>query len=58
MSSLPLEESMASIKPARAGGVDWIGQIPGKVLSRQTSEESFEMMHGVEAEKSFMIHDP
>lgn len=58
VSSLPLEESMASTKPTRAGGVDWFGHIPGKVLSRQTSEESFEMMHGVEAEKSFMIQDP
>ena len=56
--SLPLEERMVSTKPAKAGGVDWAGHIPGKGLSPQTSEESFEMMHGVEAEKSFMMHDP
>ena len=55
-SSLPLEERITSTKPAKAGGVDWIGHIAGKSLSPQTSEESFEMMHGVEAEKSFVIH--
>lgn len=56
-SSLPLEERMTYTRPAKAGGVDWSGQIPGKKPSRQTSEESFEMMHGLEAEKSFMICD-
>ena len=55
--SLLLEERMISTRPAKAGGIDWRGHIPGKTFSRQTSEESFEMMHGVEAEKSFMIHD-
>lgn len=57
VSSLPLEERITSTKPAKAGGVDWNGHMAGKGLSRQTSEESFEMMHGVEAEKSFMVHD-
>lgn len=56
-SSLPLEERMTYTRPAKAGGVDWSGHIPGKKPSRQTSEESFEMMHGLEAEKSFMICD-
>lgn len=56
-SKLPLEESMTSTKPAKAGGVDWTGRTCEKGLSRQTSEESFEMMHGVEAEKSFMMRD-
>ena len=48
---------MKSIRPAKTGGVDWIGHVPGKGLSRQESEESFEMMHGVEVEKSFMMQD-
>ena len=56
-STLPLEERMTSSKPATVGGVDWTGHIPQKGLSPQTSEESFEMMHGVEAEKSFMVHN-
>lgn len=53
--TLPLEEKMTRTKPAASGGVDWAGDIPGKGLSRQTSEESFEMMHGTEAEKSFIL---
>ena len=48
--SLPLEEKMASTESANAGGVDWTGRMSG-------SEESFEMMHGVEAERSFMMPD-
>lgn len=49
---LPNEERKVKIETARAGGVDWTGHIPSKPLSPQGSEESFEMMHGVEAEKS------
>ena len=54
---LPLEERISSTKPAKAGGVLWTGHMAGMAHSRQTSEESFEMMHGVEAEKSFIVHD-
>ena len=57
MAHLPLEERISSTKPAKAGGVLWTGHMAGMAHSRQTSEESFEMMHGVEAEKSFMVHD-
>ena len=57
VSSLLLEERITSAKPAKAGGSDWTSHISGKDLSRQTSEESFEMMHGVEAEKSFTNYD-
>ena len=55
--TLPLEEKTTSTAPARGGGVDWTGQIHEKDLSPQTSEESFEMMYGVEAETSFMMRD-
>lgn len=41
---LPLEESRASIKPAKDGGVEWGGKIIGSVGSPQFSEESFEIM--------------
>ena len=48
VSSLPLEERMTGIMPAKTGGVDWFGRTAGESLSRQTSEESFEMMHRAE----------
>lgn len=51
------EERKMKIETADAGGVNWTGHIPGKNLSPQTSEESFEMMHGVEAEKSMLFGD-
>lgn len=54
-STLQLEEKKLKIKPATGGGQDWFGYIPGKSVSPQGSEESFEMMYGVEAEKSFMF---
>lgn len=57
VSNLPLEERITSTTIAKASGNGSTGCIPGKGLSPQTSEESFEMMHGVEAEKSFMMHD-
>ena len=57
LSNLPLEERITSTNAAKDGGVDLTGHIPRKYPSPQTSEESFEMMHGVEAEKSFMMHD-
>ena len=53
---LPLEEKEITRKPAKGGGMDWYGEIPGKVLSPQNSEESFDLMHGVEAEKSMMFN--
>ncbi len=49
------EERKIKIETAEAGGVDWTGHLPGKNLSPQTSEESFEMMHGAEAEKSVLL---
>ena len=53
--NLPLEERKTQTNSATGGGLDWYGYIPGKSLSPQNSEESFEMMHGVEAEKSVMF---
>lgn len=55
--NMPMEERMLDIKPAVGGGYDWSGYIPGRNLSPQTSEESFEMMHGVEAEKSVIFRN-
>ena len=49
--TMPLEERILHSKPARSGGVDWTGFIPGKKLSPQGSEESFDMLGDVEAEK-------
>jgi len=54
-SYMPCEERFLQCKPAKGGGVDWIGFLPGRNLSPQGSEESFEMMHGAEAEKSMMF---
>ena len=48
-SSLPLEEKMLQCKQARGGGVNWIGCREDRKLRPQGSEESFEMMYGVEA---------
>lgn len=56
-SNLPMEEKRLKMKPARGGGIDWSGFMPGKNLSPQGSEESFDMMHGVEAGKSVIIND-
>ena len=55
-SLLPLEEKEITRKTAKGGGMNWYGEIPGKVLSPQISEESFDLMHGVEAEKSVMFN--
>ncbi|MCJ1482899.1 D-arabinono-1,4-lactone oxidase [Schaereria dolodes] len=54
-SPLPLEEREVKREKARGGGVEWSGEIPSKVASPQASEESFELMHGVEAEKSVLF---
>ena len=56
-SDMPLEEKMLTTKPALGGGIDWVGYITGRALSPQTSESSFEMMHGAEAEKSVMFRN-
>ncbi|MCJ1437458.1 D-arabinono-1,4-lactone oxidase [Xylographa pallens] len=55
MPLLPLEEKETNRERATGGGVDWSGEIPSKALSPQNSEESFDLMHGVEAEKSMML---
>ncbi|MCJ1284871.1 D-arabinono-1,4-lactone oxidase [Xylographa opegraphella] len=55
MPLLPLEEKETKRENATCGGMDWSGEIPSKVLSPQNSEESFDLMHGVEAEKSVML---
>ena len=52
---LPLEETEVRREPATGGGVNWAGEILGKVSSPHNSEESFDLMHGVEAEKSVLI---
>lgn len=52
--NMPLEERILQCKPAKGGGVDWTGYIPAKNLSPQGSEESFEMLQEVEAEKSIL----
>ena len=55
--NMQLEERKMNVRPATGGGQDWFGHIPGKNLSPQGSEESFEMMQGVEAEKSVMFNN-
>ena len=52
---LPLEERRIMTKPASGGGVDWFGETGQRKLSPQGSEESFDLVHGVEGEKSVMI---
>ncbi|MCJ1409746.1 D-arabinono-1,4-lactone oxidase [Ptychographa xylographoides] len=54
-SLLPLEEVEVLRQDAKGGGIDWFGEIPSKALSPQNSEESFDLMHGVEAEHSMML---
>ena len=54
---LPNEEKTIKVQTSNEGGVNWTGQVHGKSLSPQTSEESFDMMHGVEAEKSVLLRD-
>ena len=56
--TFPLEEQKVSIERARGGGLAWKGHLPLAASSPQLSEESFEIMHGVEAEESWMDHSP
>lgn len=51
----PLEEKKVMTKPAKGGGLDWTGYLPNSTWSPQSSEESFDLMHGSEAEKSSML---
>jgi D-arabinono-1,4-lactone oxidase len=53
--TLPLEEREIGRSPARGGGVEWYGEISQRAYSPQNSEESFDLMHGVEAEKSVLL---
>ena len=57
MPVLPNEERNMKVQFSKEGGVNWTGQVHGKSLSPQTSEESFDMMHGAEAEKSVLLRD-
>ena len=54
-SRLPLEEREIRREDAQGGGVNWTGGLHSTVLSPQTSEESFDMLHGMEAEKSMIL---
>ena len=49
---LPLEEEELKTASYFSGGIMWHGQVPRRLLSPQNSEESFDLMHGAEAEKS------
>ena len=52
---LPFQETEMRREPASGGGVLWTGELLGKTLSSKHSEESFDLMHGVEAEKSVVL---
>ncbi|KAL8733146.1 MAG: hypothetical protein Q9166_002338 [cf. Caloplaca sp. 2 TL-2023] len=54
--ALQSEERMTRMEPAKIGGLNWFGQLPAKSSSPQSSEESFDMIHGSEAEKSGILH--
>ena len=56
-STLPLEERRISTEPLPGGGVMWQGEILGKPSSPHNSEESFDLMHGAEAERSVVLDD-
>ncbi|KAL8806296.1 MAG: hypothetical protein Q9182_001443 [Xanthomendoza sp. 2 TL-2023] len=48
--SLRSEERMVRVEPAKAGGLNWFGQLPAKSARSSSSQESFDMIHGSEAE--------
>ena len=51
-----LEEEEVSTALQPGGGIMWHGRVPKRVvLSPQNSEESFDLMHGAEAEKSVYL---
>lgn len=52
----PLEEREVMRRAAQGGGVDWVGEQAAKASPKSsTSEESFDILHGAEAEASFML---
>jgi D-arabinono-1,4-lactone oxidase len=55
--ALTLAEQETKTEPKAGGGIMWYGKVPSRTLSPQNSEESFDLMHGAEAEKSIMIDD-
>ena len=55
--SLPLEEKETRREYNNGNGTQWFGELTGKPLSPQISEDSFDLMHGVEAEKSVVLPD-
>ncbi|KAL8747836.1 MAG: hypothetical protein Q9190_000336 [Brigantiaea leucoxantha] len=52
---MPLEENKSTTEHAAAGGLNWWGYLPSKTSSPQSSEESFDLVQGAEAEKSVMV---
>ena len=52
-----LEEEEVKTTPCYGGGLMWHGRVPKRLLSPQNSEESFDLMHGAEAEKSVYFDD-
>lgn len=52
---LALEERKVLETPVKGGGTNWFGHVVGKTLSSKVSEESFDLVHGVEAEKSVLL---
>lgn len=53
--TFPLEEKKVGIKQASGGGKNWYGEVGRKKLSSRGSEESFDLMHGAEVEKSSIL---
>lgn len=53
--AFPLEEREVRREKALGGGQRWTGEIFGRSLSTQSSEESFDLLQGVEAEKSVLF---
>ena len=51
--TLPFEERIVMTQPAKlGGGLNWFGQLPTKSSSPPSSEESFDMIHELDVEKS------
>ena len=54
---LALEEREANRKPHRKGGVDWFGEQAVRTgPGSSSSDESFDVLHGAEAEASQLLH--
>jgi D-arabinono-1,4-lactone oxidase len=54
-SAYPLEEKEMLRRPAMGGGMNWYGEVRGRTLSPQVSEESFDLMQGAEGEHSVLL---